>query len=160
MALSNDVKIREVIEQFSNEEREYRNIGLNIDGTAELLNLINEKGESGTTSITARTRNATSELGIKLRIINSEICMLKEGLEFKTSKVNEIGRFLTQKIVRTKCNREVLKLEVHGQTFRTLIEQIPDRHLHEENRCSVKICSGREGRLSTHSSQHSTMARQ
>jgi hypothetical protein len=130
MALSKDGKIREVMEKFTEEEREIRRIGIDTEGTADFLLWKNEKGTTGTTSIIARTRKAARELGIRFTIFNSEVWMKRGNLEFKTSKIAAIGRFLTQKIVRARWSEEILKKSLHGASFYTLkASEISNRFL-------------------------------
>jgi hypothetical protein len=120
MMLSKDMNIRQVMEVFSEEEREYRKIAADMEGTSDFLNWSNEKGESGTTSLVARTRKTVKEMGIRLKIEDSKLQMGRTGLEFTTSKPTQIGRFLTQKVVRTRLSQKVLEHELHGASYHTL----------------------------------------
>jgi hypothetical protein len=118
MALSQDLKIREVMEAFCEEERICRRIAEDRDG--DFLNWKNERGLPGTASLIEHTRKVAQEMGLRLKISDSKLRLNRVGLEFQTTKATDIGRFLTQKVVRVRLNHEVLNLPLHGASFHTL----------------------------------------
>jgi hypothetical protein len=118
MMLSSDEKVREAMQWFTNDERAYRCIG--IDEESSFLNWKDESGESGTASLSARTRRTCKKMEVVMKMENNEMIVKKGASELKTKTAVGIGRFLTQTIIRAEKIEKLIEHEVHGATFSTL----------------------------------------
>jgi hypothetical protein len=130
MTLSGDDKIRDVMRQFIEDENKFRRI--ESDSNAIFLDW--KKGEDprkGTPMIIARTRGACKSLRVKVKLEDRQMIIKTEESEMKTNLAIGIGRFLTQKVVRSRKIKSLLEKLKHGAMFATL----------KDNQISNKILS-------------------
>jgi hypothetical protein len=120
MMLSRDKKIREAMQWFGENEREYRCIGEDVE--SNFLNWSDEHGQSGTASLAARTRKTCSKMRIALKVKKDELILKTSESEYKTKTPVGIGRFLTQKLIRADKIQRLICHEVHGASYTTLKE--------------------------------------
>jgi hypothetical protein len=120
MLTSNDAKIRKIMRKFVDEERDFRKIDVDEYGT--FLDWKEMQGIRGTASIIGRTRQACAQLGISIKATEKEDT-LKIGINGhgeKPIKAAQVGRLLTQNIIRVRRYEGLIQNEVHGATFKTL----------------------------------------
>jgi hypothetical protein len=118
MMLSRDDKIKRAMRWFAEDERQYRCI--TEDQRSQFLNWKNEKGESGTAALVAKTRKACRKMNIGLKLTNDEVVLITNETEYKTKTAVGIGRFLTQKVIRTGKIDKLIAHTVRGAGFTTL----------------------------------------
>jgi hypothetical protein len=118
MMVSEDDKVRMAMRWFAESERIFRCI--EEDENSIFLNWREEEGESGTAALVTRTREACRKMELSLKLIQDDMIVKKGGSEFKTKSAAGIGRFLTQKIVRSEKYEKLIGHEVRGASFKTL----------------------------------------
>jgi hypothetical protein len=70
--------------------------------------------------LTARTRKTCKKMKVKLKVIEDEMIVKTEESEFKTRTAVGIGRFLTQKVIRSDKYKQLITHEVHRASYTTL----------------------------------------
>jgi hypothetical protein len=119
MTLSSDDAVRSVMREFIKDERRYRRIIQCPD--AQFLDWGEEvQSNIGTSTIIVKTRKACEKLGVTLKLGEGRMMIKTKGSEFKKVTVTNIGRFLTQKVIRPQKITSLLQKEKHGATFETL----------------------------------------
>jgi hypothetical protein len=129
MILSRDPNIRAMTSAFIDNEREFRHIPIESDTTPQFLNWKNTKGGSGTASLTNNTRKAVKQIGVQLQIESGSLTIRHSEIELKTKSPAKIGRFLTQKVIRSDLAQKITTHEQKGASFPTL----------RKNECSNKL---------------------
>jgi hypothetical protein len=74
----------------------------------------------GTATIIIRARKACKKLGVGLKLEESLLVTKTGDSEKKTNAAIGVGRYRTQKVVRSQKLKIVLMKEKHGATFATL----------------------------------------
>jgi hypothetical protein len=137
MILSKEIKVREAMRWFVNEERDYRGIG--VDPESSFLDWKDEKGRPGTAALVGRTRTTCKKMKIGMKLIKDEMGLKGQELEYKTKTAVGIGRFLTQKILRPDKIEKLIQHPCHGASFTTLksnevsnsmLTNVSTRHTH------------------------------
>jgi 3-dehydroquinate dehydratase len=118
MMLSRDESVRTAMRWFAENERDFRCI--RIDEESKFLNWRDESGDPGTGALVARTRKTCQKIGMGLKLIEDEMFVKTEELEFKTRTAVGIGRFLTQKVIRPKKIDKLIEHQHHGASYTTL----------------------------------------
>jgi hypothetical protein len=129
MILSKDPNIQAMTHAFINNERVFRHIPVATDNTSQFLNWKNIKGNAGTASFISKARKAVKKLGIQFLIEDEGLTIRKSELMIKPQSPSNIGRFLTQKIIRPALSQKMMDHPLKGASFRTL----------ENNQCSNKF---------------------
>jgi hypothetical protein len=118
MMLSRDESVRKAMRWFAEDERGFRHIEEDLESS--FLNWKDEKGKDRTASLVVKTRKTCRKMDIQMKL-NGEEMIIKTGESNFTIKIAVgIGRFLTQKSVRTEKIKKLIKYEVHGASFTTL----------------------------------------
>jgi hypothetical protein len=76
------------------------------------MNSVDEHGESGTVSLIAWTRKKCSKMNIGMRLTKDEGILMTSESEYKTKTAVEIGRLLTQKMIRREKIKKLMNHEV------------------------------------------------
>jgi hypothetical protein len=118
MVTSKDEKVKKAMRWFTESERIYRII--EQDRNAQFLNWEKLERRRGTASIIARTKNTCYKLGISLKMNDDEMIIKSGESELKTKIATGIGRFLTQKLVRSKKYEKLIQHPVHEMSSTTL----------------------------------------
>jgi hypothetical protein len=118
MILSDGEKVRMAMRSCANSERKVRCI--EEDGNSNFLNWREVQGESGTAALVATTRETCRKMNLRLNITVEGMYLGKDESELKTRSAAGIGRFLTQKIIRSEKYEKLIQHEVHGARFTTL----------------------------------------
>jgi hypothetical protein len=118
MMVSKDDKIRQAMRWFAENEREFRLIGMDPDSS--FLNWKDEYGESGTACLAARTRKAARDLKVQLKFKGDDMLARMNKSEFKNKTAVDLGRFLTQRVIRRDKFAKLVEHKVHGATYTTL----------------------------------------
>jgi hypothetical protein len=121
MIFSRDNKIREAMKWFINDEQDCRDSGL--DPESNLLNWKNEHGTQGTTAMVGQTRKTCEQMNITSKLTKSKMRVTRVKFEYKTKTTVGIGRFLGQKIARTKKIGKLIEDKCHGAGFTTLAKK-------------------------------------
>jgi hypothetical protein len=122
MLTSRDEKVRALMRKFVEEERVYRKVPVDEHGT--FLNWKDKEGERGTASLIARARWTCEQRGISIKLSEQENT-LKIGINGhleKPTKADQIGRLLTQNLIRVQRYQNLIEKQVHGATFETLAD--------------------------------------
>jgi hypothetical protein len=123
MMLTEDEGLRIAMKQRIEDERCFGKIEL--DPTATFLDWKDDGfTRNGTSTITARTRRGYKGLNVGLKLEGSLLVIKANGSEKKTDAVIGIGRYLTQKVVKSQKFEKLLRKEKHGATFVTLENDI------------------------------------
>jgi hypothetical protein len=121
MKLSNDTKIRAMMGEFIESEREFRHFTTTTEGSPSFLNWNDEEvaRSQGTSSIVNKTRIAVHDMVIKLNFEADGNLMIKhDELELKTKSPTHVGKFLTQKLIRPAwAARMITKCPLKGASF-------------------------------------------
>jgi hypothetical protein len=119
MTLSDSDDVREVMRQFIDDEQRYRkilqcpNAQFRDWGEEEQLGL-------GTPTLILKKTRACKKLGVPLKVENRQVVIKTRESEIKTNTATRIGRFLTQKVVRSQKIASLLTKEKYGAPFKTL----------------------------------------
>jgi hypothetical protein len=120
LLLSNDSKIRNLMQEFIESEREYRKIPIETDLLTPFLNWKSETGQSGTSSIVNGARRAVRELEVEFHIEADNMILIKnKEFELKTKTPAHVGQFLTQKVIRPAKAIEMSQWKLKGASFAT-----------------------------------------
>jgi hypothetical protein len=101
MIFSKDPNIQNMAKAFIEHERRFRQITMETNDSPKFLNWKNVKGEQGTTSLINKARKAVKHLNVQLQIEGEWLIIKNSDVELKTKPPGKIGRFLTQKIIRS-----------------------------------------------------------
>jgi hypothetical protein len=128
MMMSNDKPIRIVMQKFLEDERSFRQIPIDEDGSYFNWQYDGYQ-RSGTSSIIARAREAARNLHVTLKLKDEVVQMKTHDTPLEERLAEGLGRFLTQKVIRPQIFNSLMTKLKHGATFATL----------EDNDCSNKI---------------------
>jgi hypothetical protein len=107
MMLSRDPKIRNAMRWFSEDKRGFRLIRIAEDSS--LFNWQEVPGDSGTACLVARTRKVSADLKVHFKLKGDEMMVKTNGSEYQTKTVVSLGRFLTQKVIRSHTCETVIE---------------------------------------------------
>jgi hypothetical protein len=120
MIFSKDLSIQNMTRAFIEDERKYRQIPHETETIPHFLNWKDVKGRPGTASLINNTRRAVKHLGLQITIEHEWMTLKNSEAELKTKSPAKIGRFLTQRIIRSALAQKVTSHEVKGASFPTL----------------------------------------
>jgi hypothetical protein len=129
MILSTDTNIQAMTRAFIDSEREFRRIPIDTESTTKFMNWKDIKGSRGTASLINKSRKAAQQLDVHFIIEDGRLTIRKSELVIKPKSSSNIGRFLTQKIIRPVLAQQMMNHQLKGASFHTL----------ENNHCSNKF---------------------
>jgi hypothetical protein len=118
MILSRDNKIREAMKRFINDERDYRDIG--IDPESNFLNWKNDHGKQGTRAPVGQTRKTCQQMNMPLKPTKRKMERKRAEFEEKTNTAVGVGRLLAQQILRPEKIEKLIEGKYHRASFTTL----------------------------------------
>jgi hypothetical protein len=122
MIFPKDPNIQNMTRAFIENERKFRQIPLETETLPQFLNWKDTKGQAGTSSLINNTRRAVKHLGLQITIEHEWMTLKNSEAELKTKSPAKIGRFLTQRIIRSALTQKVISQKVKGASFPALLK--------------------------------------